>query len=59
MASDIFAACRKGNLDVVKRILQNKPSLLNSRGGVYGGGTLLHEAGSSWDLLVCSVSTRA
>ena len=34
--SDLLDACSEGKLDVVKRILQNKPSLLNYRGASIG-----------------------
>jgi len=43
MAQALFRACRKHDLEHIKAALSRDPSLLNYRGGVFGG-TLLHEA---------------
>ena len=40
--SDLFAACGEGRLDVVKRILQKKPSLLDYRDRLYKETPLHH-----------------
>jgi len=50
---DVFSAARLGDLQAVRRILAESPTLLNEQDDISGGDTLLHAAASSGSVELC------